>query len=73
MLHIIVNDGTWLPDNCAHSAASIFNINFGNEWMKHDIIPEMILDIDKSTMVEPRIIESPYLGLITPKELSGGC
>ncbi len=32
----------------------------------------MIKDVDKSTVIAPRIIESPVLGAITPRELSGG-
>ena len=32
----------------------------------------MIKDVDKSTVIAPRIIESPVLGAITPGELSGG-
>ncbi len=33
---------------------------------------EMIWDVDHSTVVSAHIIESPVLGAITPKELSGG-
>lgn len=32
----------------------------------------MIKDIDRSTIIAPRIIDSPVLGAITPRELSGG-
>ena len=32
----------------------------------------MIKDIDRSTVIAPRIIDSPVLGAITPRELSGG-
>jgi hypothetical protein len=32
----------------------------------------MIKDVDKSIVVGPHIIESPVLGAISPRELSGG-
>lgn len=32
----------------------------------------MILDVDRSTVINAHIIESPVLGGITPRELSGG-
>ncbi len=32
----------------------------------------MILDVDRSTVLEPRLIDSPVLGAISPRELSGG-
>ena len=32
----------------------------------------MILDVDSSTVISSHIIDSPILGAITPKELSGG-
>lgn len=32
----------------------------------------MIKDVDKSVVVGPHMIESPVLGPITPRELSGG-
>ena len=33
---------------------------------------EMIKDIDKSDVISSQVIESPYLGPITPLKLSGG-
>lgn len=32
----------------------------------------MILDVDKSSVISAHVIESPVLGAITPKVLSGG-
>lgn len=42
------------------------------EWLSSELSKEMIKDIDKSTVVSTHIIESPVLGPITPKDLSGG-
>ena len=32
----------------------------------------MIKDVDKSNVIGPRVIDSPVLGGISPRELSGG-
>ena len=43
-----------------------------DEWITDPFSVEMIKDVDKSTVVAPHLIESPVLGPISPKELSGG-
>ena len=42
------------------------------EWLVSELSKDMIRDVDKSEVVSAHIIESPVLGAITPKELSGG-
>ena len=49
-----------------------FDNQYEDEWITDEFAEKMISDIDKSTVVSPHIIESPFLGAITPKELSGG-
>lgn len=53
-------------------APAYFNNVYEDEWLEDDFVKEMILDIDSSKVISPHIIESPVLGAITPKELSGG-
>lgn len=53
-------------------APSYFNNVYEDEWLEDDFVKEMILDVDSSKVISPHIIESPVLGAITPKELSGG-
>lgn len=72
MLHIIISDGSWEPVNFIRSAQTEFNIVFENWWMEDSLLYDALLDIDKSKIIRPRIIESPILGDITPKEVSGG-
>lgn len=49
-----------------------FKNTFQDEWITDSFSAEMIKDVDKSVVVGPHMIESPVLGPITPRELSGG-
>lgn len=52
-------------------APSYFDNVYEDEWIEDDFVKEMIKDVDRSTVISSHIIESPVLGAITPKELSG--
>lgn len=49
-----------------------FDEVFESEWIGSDISRRIIEVVDKSKVIRPRIIKSPILGDITPRELSGG-
>ena len=49
-----------------------FDNQYEDEWITGELARKMIFDIDKSTVISPHVIESPFLGAITPKDLSGG-
>lgn len=53
-------------------APSYFDNVYEDEWIEDPFVKEMIQDVDSSTVISAHIIESPILGPITPKELSGG-
>lgn len=53
-------------------APSYFDNVYEDDWIEDEFVKEMIADVDKSTVISARIIDSPILGAITPKELSGG-
>ncbi len=53
-------------------APSYFDNVYEDEWIEDPFIKEMIQDVDNSTVLSAHVIESPILGPITPKELSGG-
>lgn len=53
-------------------APAYFDNVYEDEWIEDEFVKEMILDVDKSTVISAHVIESPVLGAITPKELSGG-
>lgn len=68
MLNIYYGD---MP-NAITTPATYFLNRYEEEWIVDPLSKEMILDIDKSEVVAPRIIFSPVLGAITPREISGG-
>lgn len=68
MLHIIFGSA----DNEIYNAPLYFLHQYEDEWITDGLSREMILDVDKSTVVGPRLIDSPVLGAISPRELSGG-
>lgn len=49
-----------------------FNNTYDDEWITDPLTVEMIRDVDKSKVVAPHLIESPVLGPISVKEISGG-
>lgn len=53
-------------------APAYFNNTYEDEWLEDPVVQEMILDVDKSKVISSHVIESPVLGPITPRELSGG-
>ncbi|MCD8015702.1 MAG: DUF4869 domain-containing protein [Lachnospiraceae bacterium] len=53
-------------------APSYFDHVYEDEWITDPFVKEMIQDVDLSTVISAHVIESPVLGAITPKELSGG-
>ncbi len=53
-------------------APSYFDHVYEDEWILDPFVKEMIQDVDRSTVISAHVIESPVLGAITPKELSGG-
>lgn len=68
MLHIYLG-------NCEkeiYQPSVYFNHQYEDEWLSDEFVKAMVLDIDKSTVISPRMIDSPILGMIGPKELSGG-
>lgn len=55
-----------------NDAPSYFDNVYEDEWLEDEFVKEMILDVDRSAVASPHVIESPVMGAITPKELSGG-
>lgn len=49
-----------------------FDNRYEEEWLTDPLSKEMIKDVDQSVVVGPRLIDSPVLGAISVKELSGG-
>jgi hypothetical protein len=68
MLKIIFGD----YEDVIYNTAVYFKNMYQDEWITDKLSTEMIKDVDKSIVVGPHMIESPVLGAISPRELSGG-
>ena len=68
MLSIYLGD---MPEAIYHPPTYFDNM-YEDEWLTNPLAVEMIADVDKSTVIGTHLIESPVLGPISPKELSGG-
>ena len=53
-------------------APSYFDNVYEDEWIEDTFVKEMIQDVDNCAVISSHIIDSPILGAITPRELSGG-
>lgn len=49
-----------------------FKNTYTDDWITDELSRKMIQDVDRSKVLGPRVIDSPVLGGISPRELSGG-
>lgn len=68
MLNVYFGD---MPDAIYNTALYFRNV-YQDAWITDSMSQEIILDVDKSTVVSANLIESPVLGPISPVMLSGG-
>ena len=68
MLTIVFGD----VENSIYHPPTYFDNTYDEEWITDPFTVEMIRDIDKSEVIGPRVIDSPFLGSISTKEISGG-
>lgn len=68
MLHIFLGD---MPDAIFNTAVYFKNV-YDDAWITDPFDKKMISDIDKSTVIDSGVIDSPILGKIPPERLSGG-
>lgn len=68
MLKIIFGE----VENSVYHPPTYFDNQYEDEWITDPLTVEMIKDIDKSEVVGTHLIESPVLGPISTKEISGG-
>lgn len=59
-------------ENEVYNPPVYFLNQYTDEWITSELSQKMIRDVDKSTVLSARVIDSPVLGAITPRELSGG-
>lgn len=68
MLSIIFGDA----ENAVYHPPTYFDNTYLDEWIVDPRTVEMIRDIDQSEVISARAIDSPFLGSISVKEISGG-
>ncbi len=59
-------------DDAIYYPPTYFDNRYEDEWITDELTVEMIKEIDRSTVIGEHLIESPVLGPISTKELSGG-
>ncbi len=59
-------------ENEIYNPDMYFNNQYEDKWITDELAKAMIADVDKSVVISSHVIDSPVLGAITPKELSGG-
>ena len=64
--------GNYEAENYIPTPDPYFDNTFEDEWLEDDLSKEMVLDVDKSTLVGPNLVQSPVLGSIPVTWLSGG-
>ena len=55
-----------------YNTAAYFKYDYEDSWIIDSFVKEMILDVDRSTVLDSGVIDSPVLGKIPPLGLSGG-
>ena len=60
-----------MPEAIFNKAVYFKNV-YEDEWITNSVAREMILDVDKSIVLDGAVIDSPVMGKISPTALSGG-
>lgn len=68
MLSIYLGD----CENEIYNPPLYFINQYEDFWLEFELAKKMIKDVDKSEVVGQHLIQSPVLGPISPRELSGG-
>lgn len=68
MLNIIFGD----CEESIYNTDVYFNNSYDTDWLIDDFGKNVIKAIDKSDVLGPNAIDSPYLGVIPPEKLAGG-
>lgn len=59
-------------DEAIYHPPTYFDNRYEDEWIIDKLSVEMIQDVDRSVVMGARLIDSPVLGPISTRELSGG-
>lgn len=70
MLNILITEHP--GDNVYNVITYLFNDEYQFDWIETQFARDLIADIDKSTVINGKLIDSPFLGKISPLEIAGG-
>ncbi len=59
-------------EQAVYHPPTYFDNRYEDEWITEELSVEMIRDVDHSEVISPHLIESPVLGPISVREISGG-
>lgn len=59
-------------DDVVFNTSIYFNNTYNQKWIVSNFGKKIIKEIDKSEVVSENLIDSPFLGPISPEKLSGG-
>ena len=59
-------------EDAIYHPPTYFDNQYKDEWITDPLSVKMIKDVDQSDVIAERLIDSPVLGPISVKELSGG-
>ncbi|MCQ2790273.1 MAG: DUF4869 domain-containing protein [bacterium] len=72
MLRIFFGEIPAAEKNYIYDTSMYFDNSYKEEWVLSDLGKKIINDVDNSEVIDGQLIQSPVLGKISPKELSGG-
>ena len=64
--------GNYDGDNYIDNPDLYFDNTYEDEWLENERSKEMVKDVDRSELVGPNLVISPFLGSIPVNRLSGG-
>lgn len=59
-------------EKAVYDTSLYFDNSYEDEWITSELAKKIIKDVDKSEVISANCIQSPVLGPITPRTLSGG-
>lgn len=70
MLNILVTERP--DDTVVRGIDWFFDEVWKPEWIETEFSRQLIADIDRATVINGVLINSPFMGMISPKDLAGG-
>lgn len=64
--------GEYEGENYIPNPDIYFDNQHEDEWLNEPLTKQMVEDVDRSKIIGPHLIDSPFLGPIPPERLSGG-